>query len=522
MGLGYVSLGQSATTLSGGEAQRVKLAGELAKPQTGKTLYILDEPTTGLHADDVGKLLQVLNRLADLGNTIVVVEHQLDVIKSADWVLDLGPEAGEAGGTIVVEGTPEHIAACNESHTGRALKPILARDPYVNRVPFDPKAAAAAELEIDQKAKASEANAPKAKAPWEIDGRAWHTKNRIARNGQPIRWDGGILEHVIDRIEASEGFEPTDWNARTLVKVYREGCPGESNKLFFEAATSLEWIIVLRFSVPEGVFQFRSLSTSLALEPFELSPTPVLSNMYRIAFDSKFPGVDVITITCHSLADVNNKRFNAFLDLAIRAFVGEFDSSRPRMKILNMSEMREALICRFRGRQEPADVEETGVISSGSRRSTFRIARFLRRVRRLAWGACSCYNLIWNAPGGMVVPERHAVGGASKDRDLGTGRAIRVSSPLPSPESPAKQGRRAPVHVQSVERIWYLMAAEKDLFLEEQSMVAMSFGDHLEELRQAHSCALGFGGGGRHYLRSTAEPWFQGHAANAGSRRDRS
>jgi excinuclease ABC subunit A len=127
VGLGYLTLGQSATTLSGGEAQRVKLAGELARVATGSTLYLLDEPTTGLHFDDVRKLLEVLGRLVDLGNTVMVIEHNLDVMKTADWIIDLGPEGGEAGGEIVAEGTPEEIAALPNNHTGRLLKPLLNR-----------------------------------------------------------------------------------------------------------------------------------------------------------------------------------------------------------------------------------------------------------------------------------------------------------------------------------------------------------------------------------------------------------
>src|SRR5262249_15630746 len=111
VGLDYLALGQSAPTLSGGEAQRVKLAAELARPNTGKTVYILDEPTTGLHFDDIRKLLEVLQRLVDLGNTVIVVEHNLDVIKSADWIIDMGPEGGAAGGTVIAEGTPEDVVA---------------------------------------------------------------------------------------------------------------------------------------------------------------------------------------------------------------------------------------------------------------------------------------------------------------------------------------------------------------------------------------------------------------------------
>ena len=128
VGLGYVRLGQPATTLSGGEAQRVKLAKELHRKQTGKTFYILDEPTTGLHFEDVRQLVDVLQRLVDAGNTVLVIEHNLDVIKVADRLIDLGPEGGSGGGRIVVSGTPEKVAACPESYTGRFLAPILARD----------------------------------------------------------------------------------------------------------------------------------------------------------------------------------------------------------------------------------------------------------------------------------------------------------------------------------------------------------------------------------------------------------
>jgi len=125
VGLSYIRLGQAATTLSGGEAQRVKLAKELSKRDTGKTLYILDEPTTGLHFHDIEQLLEVLHRLRDHGNTVVVIEHNLDVIKTADWIVDLGPEGGSKGGYIIAEGTPEDIAAADVSHTGRFLKPLL-------------------------------------------------------------------------------------------------------------------------------------------------------------------------------------------------------------------------------------------------------------------------------------------------------------------------------------------------------------------------------------------------------------
>ena len=125
VGLSYITLGQSATTLSGGEAQRVKLALELSKRDTGRTLYILDEPTTGLHFQDIDLLLQVMHRLRDHGNTVVVIEHNLDVIKTADYVIDLGPEGGAGGGQIIAQGTPEEVAHNPASHTGQYLKKML-------------------------------------------------------------------------------------------------------------------------------------------------------------------------------------------------------------------------------------------------------------------------------------------------------------------------------------------------------------------------------------------------------------
>src|SRR5207253_1294360 len=129
VGLGYIHLGQSATTLSGGEAQRVKLATELSKRDTGRTFYILDEPTTGLHFEDVRLLLEVLHRLVDRGNTVLVIEHNLDVIKTSDWIIDLGPEGGVRGGAVIAAGTPEDVARVDASYTGQYLRPLFENTP---------------------------------------------------------------------------------------------------------------------------------------------------------------------------------------------------------------------------------------------------------------------------------------------------------------------------------------------------------------------------------------------------------
>ncbi|OIV35885.1 excinuclease ABC subunit A [Mangrovactinospora gilvigrisea] len=143
VGLGYVRLGQPATTLSGGEAQRVKLASELQKRSTGRTVYVLDEPTTGLHFDDISKLIEVLQGLVDKGNTVIVIEHNLDVIKTSDWIVDMGPEGGSGGGLVVAEGTPEEVAAMPESHTGKFLQDVLGADRVANGVPIAAPAAKA-------------------------------------------------------------------------------------------------------------------------------------------------------------------------------------------------------------------------------------------------------------------------------------------------------------------------------------------------------------------------------------------
>ncbi len=364
VGLGYISLGQAAPTLSGGEAQRVKLSAELARPDTGKTLYILDEPTTGLHFDDVRKLLDVIHRLADLGNTVVVIEHNLEVIKTADWLIDLGPEAGLGGGDLVAEGTPEEIVKNPRSHTGKFLAPVLAASPRGKLGVFavEPdsgkgtsstklsgrgleSAGSASILDLTRNNGKSTTRKSKSndsigldgagpvsrstavdgdvKAPWETDGRKWHTRDRTARNGRPARWDGKILERIVDRIEelgpSEEGFAPTDWSGRGIVRI---NTPDKSTIAFpfFHATTSSEWVVILRFFVPRNTFDAGDLETRLKLVPFHQSETPVLCDQPRLKFTNLGPFHE-ITIVGHSARDFETPAFDAFLKKAVKAFL---------------------------------------------------------------------------------------------------------------------------------------------------------------------------------------------------------
>jgi excinuclease ABC subunit A len=316
VGLGYVALGQAAPTLSGGEAQRVKLAAELARPDTGKTLYILDEPTTGLHVDDVRKLLDVVHRLADLRNTVVIIEHNLEVIKTADWVIDLGPEAGAGGGHVVAIGPPEVVAEAPGSLTGAILKDVLAAGPHAERPRFDPKAAA--RKIIAEIRAASDAEAIIAvKSPWEVDGRRWHTRDRVGRSGRPARWEGRILERIVDRIHELGEFSPTDWSQRAVVKI---AGPEAGDRPFFQASTGNEWVVTLRFLVPRNTFQKAPLARSLALIPFHESPTPVLCDLDRLSVVHGKGGHQEVTITCHAAADVETPEFDAFLARAVASY----------------------------------------------------------------------------------------------------------------------------------------------------------------------------------------------------------
>ncbi len=321
VGLGYMALGQPAPTMSGGEAQRVKLAAELARPSTGRTLYLLDEPTTGLHFDDVRKLLDVLHRLADLGNTVVVVEHNLDVIKTADWLIDLGPDAGVRGGMVVAQGSPERVAANFAdtsgnvaSHTGRLLAPVLAAGPLAERPRYDHKAAMKAridDVEITQVGRDE-------KLPWELDGERWHTLERVTTKGTVPKWDGAALKFAVQLVEARGPFAPTDWNTRSVVEI---AAPTKSQGWFLHALTGHEAYFTLNFRVARNTFKTPDLAAKLKLKP--LSDIAGLENYSRDTrvevTNTRGPWQDVV-VTITAKAEVATPAFAEFLDRAAESF----------------------------------------------------------------------------------------------------------------------------------------------------------------------------------------------------------
>lgn len=330
VGLDYVSLGQSAPTLSGGEAQRVKLAAELARPDTGRTLYLLDEPTTGLHFSDLEKLLDVLHRLVDLGNTVVLIEHNLDVIKSADWVIDMGPEAGAEGGRIVVAGTPEKVVEYAEaakkptkkkgaeklmrSYTGEALAPVLAVGPYGKRKEFDQESA------FDDSTQGMLIDIAKdAKVPWDVDGQQWHLVDRVDRNGEPVKWEGEVLKRVIDHLESTGEFGETNWNNRSVVEI-----PAKKAVIgwFFHAITAETWTLKMKFRVRRNTFRRDELVKMIPLKTLnQLDEVPVYSNEPRLKCKNLAGPWQEVELRIHKMEEIDKPGFWNFLDQAVAGFV---------------------------------------------------------------------------------------------------------------------------------------------------------------------------------------------------------
>ena len=312
VGLGYVQLGQSAPTLSGGESQRVKLAAELGRPSTGKTLYLLDEPTTGLHFDDLKKLLAVLNRLVDQRNTVICIEHNLDVIKSADWIIDLGPEAGEAGGEIVVVGTPEQVARSKKSHTGTVLADVLRAGPYGPRVTHDATGLSQPDVE-------DAAIETGVRMPWERDGRAWHTGERTDRQGRTIEWEPAALEWLVERIEAAGSFADTDWNHPARVEI---AAPKSGTFWFFHALTGGQWMLDVTLRVPAGTFDAETLNRQLALRTLdERNDLPIYGAEPRVRIRHGQRDRDDVRLHIHDLAEINTPAFKRFIRRAVAAYL---------------------------------------------------------------------------------------------------------------------------------------------------------------------------------------------------------
>ncbi len=320
VGLGYVALGQAAPTLSGGEAQRVKLAAELARPSTGRTVYVLDEPTTGLHFDDIRKLLDVLNRLVDLGNTVIVVEHNLDVIKTCDWIIDLGPEAGEKGGRVVVEGTPEAVVASpNGSATAPFIAELLRAGPNVERTRFDPFA--------DTKPKEGDVELEKvgkdSAMPWQADGRTWHTRDRLSHGAKPCRWEGEILNWIDEKIHALGDFSETNWKNPSIVEI---SATKKSLGWFFHAHSNVEWFVRLVFRVAKNSFKEDTLNRKLGIPSWDETPgVEIYGREPRVRVANRKGPWQEVAIQAYKLEEIDTPAFHQFLEQAVAAFRANLD-----------------------------------------------------------------------------------------------------------------------------------------------------------------------------------------------------
>ncbi|MCA9014562.1 MAG: ATP-binding cassette domain-containing protein, partial [Planctomycetaceae bacterium] len=336
IGLDYLTLGQSAPTLSGGESQRVKLAAELARPSTGKTLYLLDEPTTGLHFDDIAKLLKVLNSLVELGNTVIVIEHNLDVIKTADWLVDVGPEAGSGGGQIIAAETTKKLVEHADryqkqstkagsrksaqspllrSYTGEILKPILASGKREKREVFDAHALGEKQAgDIDLKQVGRDAQ-----MPWQKEGRRWHTQDHVSLSGAACQWEGAALETVIDFVENKDGFGEINWNHRSIVEV---NGPVKKQGWFLHANTGDEWLLRLNFRVKRNTFKQDELRDQLALKSLDdLDELPIYGRSNRVRVKNLKGPWQEVSLTVHWQEEISTPAFMEFLETACESYL---------------------------------------------------------------------------------------------------------------------------------------------------------------------------------------------------------
>ncbi|MGI6401329.1 MAG: hypothetical protein ACOX0A_04355 [Thermoguttaceae bacterium] len=333
VGLDYLPLGQPATTLSGGEAQRVKLAAELSRTDTGKTFYVLDEPTTGLHFEDVRKLLLVLHRLVDLGNTVVVVEHNLDVIKNADWLIEIGPGAGSEGGLLVFAGTPEQLleytanwtnspdfrASRPRCYTGEALFPVFEKGTFVERQPLDVKQywQTAKEAAADSNSLAVSSSSNSSIPLWISDGQRWHTELRWISSKVDCFWDSRILTLIAERLPELSSSMIVDWDSENLVEARVYDKPGA---WFMRATTSDQWLLTLRFRAAKDSFDHAQLAQSLALKPLnEIDEIPLWGTQSRVRVKTVGAWQEV-ELRVFSLDEIDKPEFWDFLKQAVERF----------------------------------------------------------------------------------------------------------------------------------------------------------------------------------------------------------